>query len=373
MTKARSFSRSLLVFACALAASSVIGALWAEVPPPPAFEPGALEAPPAPGAPEAPPAPGAADTGFAPAAPASASGEGAPAAPSIDDAQLIKNALDIALQQYRAQDFKGSAKDCAAILERYPDRKLYWVRYLYALSLEHQKLYAEAEAAYKRVVEEVVPLLPPPSGRSGPPGRSYADAARLRAGLCEMKSGQVRECVFTLRDIIDHHPSSAYRVQAFLHLGELYRSQQDWKSAGRVYRDLIRDYPSSTWAWSATLCLAETYARSGRNAAAVRVYESLLKDRKAPEAMQAQAQLAVGDLHVAERRWLEALQVYEAARRVYASVPGMELLCEQKIALATKGRKEDKLSYRRLGPGPLSGQSESLRRGAESSLTDNLP
>lgn len=260
------------------------------------------------------------------------------AAPQISDEQQIKNAMEMAYQLYHAEDYDACAKATAAILERYPKKPLYWVRYLNGLSLEHQDLYLQAVDQYEKVKQE--------AARS-----TYANAAVFRIGLCQLKGGQEHEAVYTLRDIIENNPRSEYRLQAFVHLGNLYRRTHDWKAAQRIYKDIIKVYPKTSWAWTSTLYLAETHSNQGKNDVAIRVYEGLVRNREVPKTMRAQAQLRIGDLYIAEEQWLEALQTYRVALRDFSDVPGVAVTSEQKMEVATQGRKYGRLPYRAVRRG----------------------
>ena len=302
---------------------------------------------------EAPPAPvmnlgdGAGDTSAA-AAPATANDghdlateaadNSALAAPSISDDQQIRNAMDMAYQMYHAEDYDSVVKACAAILDKYPKKGLYWVVYLQALSQEHQDLFTPAIDGYEKVKDLA-------------PRSTYSNAASFRIGLCQAKSGQKEEAIYTLRDIIENNPRSEYRLQAYLHLGNLYRDTRDWKAASRIYKDMIHYYPNTSWAWTSTLYLAETHAHQGDVDGAMRIYQTLVRDPLAPITLRAQAQLRVGDLMITDQRWLEALQTYKEALRDFGKVPGVVSTCEEKIKIATEGRKWGRVPYRQIRRG----------------------
>lgn len=260
------------------------------------------------------------------------------AAPQISDEQQIRNAMEMAYQLYHAEDYENCARTAAAILERFPKRKLFWVRYLKGLALEHQGLYHKAIEQYELVQQQA-------------PRTTYANAATFRIGLCQLKGGQQQEAIYTLRDIIENNPRSEYRLQAYIHLGNLYRRGRDWRAAQRIYKDIIRVYPNTGWAWTATLYLAETHSHQGRNDIAVRVYENMERNPRVPETLRAQALLRIGDLHIAEQKWLEALQVYRVALRDYHRVPGVVATAEQKIQVATEGRRYGRVPYRQVRRG----------------------
>jgi tetratricopeptide (TPR) repeat protein len=264
--------------------------------------------------------------------------DSAVAAPQISDDQQIKNSLEMVYQLFHAEDYESAGKGAAQILDRYPKKPLYWVRYLYALCLELQNLYFEAIPQYQKVKEQ--------SSRS-----TYANASSFRIGLCELKSGQKEEAIYTLRDIIENNPRSEYRLQAYVHLGNLYRRTRDWRAAQRIYKDLIRLYPNTQWAYNSTMYLAETHAHQGHNSTAIKVYQGMLRNPEIPLVLRAQAQLRIGDLYIVDQQWLEALNVYRVALRDYSDVPGISTVAEQKIAVATEGRRSGRLPYRSLsGP-----------------------
>lgn len=260
------------------------------------------------------------------------------AAPQISDEQQIKNSMEMAYQLYHAEDYDATGKATAQILERYPKKQLYWVRYLNALALEHQDLYAKAIEQYQKVKEQT-------------PRSTYANSAAFRIGLCELKSGQEQEAIYTLRDIIENNPRSEYRLQAYIHLGNLYRRTRDWRAAQRIYKDLIRLYPGTSWAYTSTLYLAETHAHQGHNDTAIRVYDGLIRNEDVPLVVRAQAKLRVGDLYILDQKWLEALETYRVALRDYSKVPGVSIVAEEKINIATEGRRSGRLPYRPIaGP-----------------------
>src|SRR6185295_17098929 len=132
----------------------------------------------------------------------------------------------------------------------------------------------------------------------------YSNAASFRVGLCELKNGQEQEAIYTLREIIENNPRSEYRLQAYIHLGNLYRRSRDWRAAQRIYKDLIRLYPNTAWAYNSTMYLAETHAHQGHNETALRIYEKMQTDPSIPLTLRAQAQLRVGDLYLTDEKWL---------------------------------------------------------------------
>ena len=205
------------------------------------------------------------------------------AAPEISDDQQIHNAMDMAMDMYHAEDYDACVKATGAILDKYPKKQLYWVLYLNALALEQQDLYLQALDRYQKVEGEA-------------PHTTYSNASSFRIGLCQLKSGQAEEAIYTLRDIIENNPHSEYRLQAYLHLGNLYRTSRDWKAAQRIYKDLIHFYPNTSWAWVSTIYLAETHAHQDDVNGALHVYQSMLRDPAVPVILRAQAKLRIGDL-----------------------------------------------------------------------------
>ncbi len=168
-----------------------------------------------------------------------------------------------------------------------------------------------------------------------------------------MKSGQEEEAIYTLREIIETNPQSEYRLQAYVHLGNLYRRSRDWQAAQRIYKDLIHIYPNTAWAYNSSMYLAETHAHQGHNDTAIRIYANLQRDEKVPVNVRAEAQLRIGDLYLADKSWLEALDAYRDALRDYAKVPGVSVVAEEKIEVATEGRRSGRLPYRPINGGPM--------------------
>ena len=325
-----------LLFGLGLFVCAQAQAVGGDAPPPPAFNPDAT-AEGAGGGWAAAPSPTLTPDTTATFNPQSTE-DSAVAAPQISDDQQIKNSMEMAYQLYHAEDYDATAKATAQIMERYPKKQLYWVRYLNALSLEHQDLYSKAIEQYQKVKDQT-------------PRSTYANSASFRIGLCELKSGQEQEAIYTLREIIENNPRSEYRLQAYVHLGNLYRRTRDWRAAQRIYKDLIRLYPGSSWAYTSTLYLAETHAHQGHNDTAIRVYEGLIRNEDVPVVIRAQAQLRIGDLYLADQKWLEALETYRVALRDFSKVPGVSIVAEEKIGIATEGRRSGRLPYRPIaGP-----------------------
>jgi len=182
-----------------------------------------------------------ADTKLFGGTPGSAEDDGnMPAAPAISDEALIANSMEVAYQLYHAEDFQGAAQSCQQIIDRYTHKDLLNVRYLLALSHEHNRAYLEALSQYAYIIKHQ-------------PKSTFANAASFRVGLCHLAIGHVEEAVRTFRDIIDFNPKSEYRLQAFIHLGNVYRSQMAWRQCEVIYKDMIRLYPCSTWSATASL------------------------------------------------------------------------------------------------------------------------
>jgi TolA-binding protein len=255
------------------------------------------------------------------------------AAPQISEEQMIKNAMDMAFQLYHAEDYKAAAQTTAVILEKYPKRKLYWVAYLQALCLEHQELYEQAIENYKHV-------------KKWAPHSTYANSAAFRVAMCEVHLGRDTDAIFTLHDIIETQPRSEYRLQAYVHLGNLYRRSRHWSQAQGIYKDLIRLYPDTTWAFTAMLYLAECYAFQERPDKAIGVYERMQGTRSVPAIFKAQAQMRIGDIHMDQKNWQQAILAYRVALRDYAEMPGVELAAEEKVAQAQEARRAGKARYK---------------------------
>lgn len=261
------------------------------------------------------------------------------AAPQISEEQMIRNALDIAYQLYHAEDYDACGKATAAILDKYPKRKLYWVRYLGALCMEHQDFYDKAIDEYVRVKKEA-------------PRSTYAHAASFRIGLCEVRLHRFADAVYTLREIIETDPRSEYRIQAYIHLGNLYRMERDWKSAERIYKDLIRLFPETSWAHVSMLYLAESFTFEGKGDKAVKVYEEMQRTQSVPVQYKAQAQLRIGEIYLKDKRWQDSIGAFRSAIRDYSEVAGVRLTAEEKIAFALEGRRSGNVPYKQAKTGP---------------------
>ncbi|MGH7441297.1 MAG: tetratricopeptide repeat protein, partial [bacterium] len=154
-----------------------------------------------------------------------------------------------------------------------------------------------------------------------------------------------------LRDIIENNPHSNYRLQAYVHLGNLYRQTREWHAAEHVYRDIIRYYPNTSWAWICMTYLAETHAHTGDIHGALSMYRRLLNDPRVPDTMRAQAEMRMGDLYIEDQQWLEALQTYRDCLRDFSQVPGVQGTCQVKIKIATEGRRYNRVPYRTVDVG----------------------
>jgi TolA-binding protein len=318
-----------ILFVSVLIGSAALFA--ADAPPPPSFNPdGGTPIGGDPNHPE--------DKGELPSGPAGG-GSAEVAAPQISEEQMIRNSLEVSYQLYHAEDYEACEKSTAAILDKYPKRKLYWVRYLDALCLEHQDLYDAAIDQFARVKKEA-------------PRSTYAHAAAFRIGLCEIKAHRPGDAIYTLREIIDNDPRSQYRMQAYVHLGNLYRGQRDWKSAQKIYRDLMRLFPETSWAHTSMLYLAESFSYQGKPDKAIKVYEEMQHTTSVPMQYKAQAQLRIGELYMAQKQWEPAIAAFRAALRDYGDIPGLSITADEKIALAQEGRRSGSAPYRSGKNGP---------------------
>jgi len=159
--------------------------------------------------------------------------------------------------------------------------------------------------------------------------------------MCNMEMGRNDEAVRNFRDIIDFNPSSDYRLQAFVHLGNLYRSLNNWRQCEMIYKDLLRLYPCTSWSYTAAQYLGEAYAHQGEDDKAIRVYKGMQRDACTPEFIKSQAQLRIADLHMSHERYQDALGAYKDAIRVYGDMPGITYYCEDKIEQAREGRSRN--------------------------------
>lgn len=261
------------------------------------------------------------------------------AAPQISEEQMIRNGMEIAYQLYHAEDYDACSKATASILEKYPKRKIFWVRYLQALCMEHLNLYDRAIEQYNKVKKDA-------------PRSTYAHASSFRIGLSEIKAGRIGDAIYTLREIIETDPRSQYRIQAYIHLGSLYRGQRNWNAAERIYRDLIRLFPETSWAHTSMLYLAESFVFSGRPERAIKVYAEMQRTTSVPLQFKAQAQLRVGEIYLKEKRWQEAIGAFRSAIRDYSSIPGISLTADEKIVFAQEGRRSGNVPYRQAKRSP---------------------
>jgi uncharacterized protein YfaS (alpha-2-macroglobulin family) len=90
----------------------------------------------------------------------------------------------------------------------------------------------------------------------------------------------------------------------------------------------------------------QAHAHQGNGEMDIKVYDNLVHQANAPLVMRANAQLRIGDLYITDQKWLEAIQTYKVALRDYSKVPGIAVTAEQKIEVATEGRKYGRLPYR---------------------------
>jgi TolA-binding protein len=255
------------------------------------------------------------------------------AAPQISEEQMIKNAMEIAYDLYHSEDYEGCAKTTAAILDKYPKRKLFWVRYLRALCLEHDSLYDKAIDEYQIV-------------RKDAPHSTYSHAADFRIGLCQVRLHRNGEGIYTFREIIETDPLSQYRLQAYVHLGNLYREDRNWKQAELIYRDLIHLYPDTSWSHVSMMYLAECYSFSDRPDRAITIYRDMQKTESVPVEFKSQAQLRIGELYLKKRDWQEAVVAFREAVRDYSDVPGVNQVAEEKIAMAEEARRVGNVPYK---------------------------
>jgi tetratricopeptide (TPR) repeat protein len=114
---------------------------------------------------------------------------------------------------------------------------------------------------------------------------------------------------------------------------------------------MIRYYPNTAWAWTSAFYLAETYAHQGKLDTAIKVYAALASNEQAPRNLRAQAQLRIGDLYITDQKWLEALQTYKHTLRDYNDIPGVAVTCEDKLKVATEGRRYGRVPYRQVKTG----------------------
>ena len=226
------------------------------------------------------------------------------AAPTLSEEQMIKNAMEVAFQLYHAEDYKAAGQTAAVILEKYPKRKLYWVAFLEALCLEHQELYEKAKDNYNLV-------------KKWAPKSTYANSAVFRIAMCEVHQGQDTDAIFTLHDIIETSPRSEYRLQAYVHLGNLYRRSRHWRQAEMIYKDLIRLYPETSWAYTSMFYLAECYTYEEKPDKAISVYSRMQDIPSIPMIFKSQAQMRIGDIHMDQKNWQDSIIAYRVALRDY--------------------------------------------------------
>ena len=251
-----------------------------------------------------------------------------PPAPQISEEQMIANSMDVAYQLYHAEDYEGTAQAAQQILDKYPKRNLYYVRYLLALCKEHTGYYREAIRNYQKVMKQE-------------PNSSYSNAAAFRVGVCYGALDDVPDAVNAFRDIIDFNPKSEYRLQAYIFLGNLYKRQNQWEPAEHIYQDMMRLYPCSTWSSTAQQYLAEAYAHQGKSDLAMEIYRRMQFDNCVPRFMAAQAQLRIGDMLMGQQRYQDAMFAYHAAIQEYSGQPGVKLYAQQQMEAARRGRNQD--------------------------------
>ena len=219
------------------------------------------------------------------------------------------------------------------------------MRYLNALCMEHQALYEKAVEQYLLVKKEA-------------PHSTYSNAACFRIAMCQMDLNETNDAIYTLHDIIDTNPRSEYRLQAYVHLGNLYRRSRHWKEAEHIYKDLYRLYPDTSWAYTAMLYLAESYAYEGKPGKAIDIYQGMQRTESVPVIFKAQAQLRIGEIHLNEKHWQESITAFRAALRDYSDVPGIELSAQEKISQAEESRRAGNVTYKN-SKGPIQVISDS--------------
>ena len=179
------------------------------------------------------------------------------------------------------------------------------VMFLKALSLQKQKKYREAEAAYKKFAELY-------------PDNEYAPRALFEKATIELEHGKTEDAVIAYTEMIKKYPESDLipnalyrRMNACFWCGFSTKAMNDAEK-------LLKDYPDSPFTESAGYTLADYFAKNQHYEKAVEVYKQMLGLFKNKKEKAAEILYEIADLRFRQNEPAMALNVLDELSEKYS-------------------------------------------------------
>lgn len=203
------------------------------------------------------------------------------------------------------QQFDRAARNLTKYVERYPDTpEAPEALYFAAEATYRMQQYEPAAELFRRVVE-------------GYPDSPRREAAHLRWGECHVFLRQYDRVFEIFGDFLSRYPDSAGCAEAYYYRGFVLQNRQDYAEAVRNYDELLARFPDSLYASDARLRKGLAQYNAKDNDAAAETFLALVNDASASARLDSNIYLWVGKYLVSNRRYVDALSVYERAARLF--------------------------------------------------------
>ncbi len=299
----------------------------------------------------------------------------------------------------RSGDFAGGLADAEQLLKAATDKTMKLdesaageARLLQGLCLAGEKKFAQAAAAYQKLLREQ-------------PSAANADRVLFELGVAESLAGKPADAAATFADLVKRYPKSGCAADAWMEIGEARWAAGEWASAAEAYEATLatagnaadraplaeqarhklawtfsmrKDHARAAEAFSAQLAaaprgplaadaqamLGESLLALDKPADAARAFAAAVAsaDRLSSADMRAAAFIRAAEAAARERKWEESLAI---AKRFLEAEPASPRALEGRYAAAwarqNLGRLDEALAdYRTIAD---SGRTELAARG----------
>lgn len=152
-----------------------------------------------------------------------------------------------------------------------------------------------------------------------PDGVDPADTLRLRADAL-YGQGQAEGAVATLRELVDHYPSSAAAPPALFRLASIRWNRDNDAAALQAFDEFRSRYPGDPQADEVLYAVGRIHEGAGRTGAAITTYTELVRSHPGSK-LAGEAQWRVGWIRYGARDWPGAVASFEQLASVDVSTP----------------------------------------------------
>lgn len=186
------------------------------------------------------------------------------------------------------------------------------------------------------------------------PDAEGATAARLALGIVQIKAKQFRAAAASLQGFEKRYPDSPLLTEVHYQLGIALMNIPDDERALIQFRSVIESAPDNIFADRSRLQMAHVLTQRKDYKISLDTLDALLRRRS--DDLAAEGLIMIGETHVAQKKYREALQAYHDVIEQYKDFPVQVERARVRLGEAyekMKDRKQARLAYEEIFKSPV--------------------